>query len=99
MQCRRPARRLHVVHHPVMHHMVVVHHSVVHHPVVHHPVVHHSVMHHVVVAHRFGGGAGDGSAGQYESCGGECNEFHKSVLSRAPRRVDTGTVWSAAFIY
>ena len=73
-----------MVHHPVMHHMVVVHHP---------------VMHHVVVAHRFGGSAGDGSAGQYESCGGECNEFHKSVLSRAPRRVDTGTVWSAAFIY
>ena len=73
-----------MVHHPVMHHMVVVHHP---------------VMHHVVVAHRFGGSGGDGSAGQYESRGSKCNEFHKSILSRAPRRVDTGTVWSAAFIY
>ena len=80
-------------------HPVTVRHSVMRHSVMRHPVMRRPVMRRPVVAHRLGGSAGDGSAGQYEGCGGKCNEFHKSVLSRAPRRVDTGTVWSAAFIY
>ena len=81
-------------------HPVTVRHSVMRHSVMRHSVtVRHPVMRRPVVAHRLSGSAGDGSAGQYEGCGGKCNEFHKSVLSRAPRRVDTGTVWSAAFIY